>query len=296
MIILYTASTVVFLFHKPRKVKAPHDMKTTALKRGLQIISNPPSMAALPWNVQKSIANLMKPSIVVVVVVVSLTPFALELFAQPDAPNGTPYTVASRSAHETLWQRVEWQTNETGRVTARTNEFVEITTSLNYFDETTRQFQPSREEWEVYPDAIVARWGQHKVILSHNLADGVDVLLADGATRLVSTPVSLGFYDPVDGKQAVVAEVKPECVASRGAAPNEIVFRNCFDRIRGSIRYFYTKAGFLQKVVLEQKLELPEGFSDRSRSDLTRCLRRRRRGRKSRRGCCIARRTRSCAR
>lgn len=109
--------------------------------------------------------------------------------AQDGGQNG--FTVASRSAHETVWQRLEWSTNSLGRVAARTNEFVEVATGLNHLsDETQPQWQPSREAWEVYPEGIVARWGQHKVILSHNLADGADVLLADGVTRLVSAPVS----------------------------------------------------------------------------------------------------------
>src|SRR5688572_33432958 len=54
------------------------------------------------------------------------------------------------------------------------------------------------------------------------------------------SPVSLGIYDPLDGKQVVIAQVK-DCQAERGAASNEIVFRNCFDRIRGSIRFLYTR-------------------------------------------------------
>jgi hypothetical protein len=87
------------------------------------------------------------------------------------------------------------------------------------------------------------------VILAHNLnlAGAVDVLLPDDVARLVSSPVSLGFYDPVDGKQVVIAEVK-DCKAERGAAANEIVFWDCFEGVggssfRGSIRFLYTKAG-----------------------------------------------------
>ena len=103
------------------------------------------------------------------------------------------WVVASRTAHETVWQRVVWETNQLGRTRARTNEFVEVATGLNYLsDETPQQWQPSREEWEVYPDAIVARYGQHKVILARNLnLDGaVDVLMPDGV-RLISSPVLL---------------------------------------------------------------------------------------------------------
>lgn len=107
--------------------------------------------------------------------------------------------------------------------------------------------------------------GRHKVILAHNLnrAGAVDVLTPDGV-RLVSSPVGLGFYDPVDGKQVLLAEVR-DCEAQRGAAANEIVFRDCLDGIRGSIRYLYTRAGFHQHVVLEERLALPAGFSDKSR-------------------------------
>jgi hypothetical protein len=156
---------------------------------------------------------------------------AIKVMAQNDAPSGTEWNAASRSAHETVWQRVEWETNQLGQARARTNEFIELATGLNWFDDTTQQWEASREEWIVYPDAIVARAGQHKVILATNLNLGgaVDVLTPDGV-RLISSPVSLGFYDPVDGKQVVIAEVK-DCSPERGAAPNEIVFRDCFDRI-----------------------------------------------------------------
>src|SRR5688572_12799538 len=90
----------------------------------------------------------------------------------------TGYTVATRSAHETMWQHVEWLTNETGRVTTQTNAFVELATGLNYFDEATQGWQASREEWVAYPDGIVAQAGRHKVILATNLnlAGSVDVL------------------------------------------------------------------------------------------------------------------------
>ncbi len=122
---------------------------------------------------------------------VSLTTASL---AQESGQNG--YTAFSRSAHETVWQRVEWITNQLGEAVTRTNELVELATGLNHLsDETPPHWRPSRQEWEVYPDGIVARFGQSKVILATNLnlAGAVDVLLPDGVTRLISSPVSLGF-------------------------------------------------------------------------------------------------------
>lgn len=175
------------------------------------------------------------------------------------------YRLVERGAHQLHWERVTWSTNRYGEAEPRTNTFVELGTGLNFFDETTQQWQPSREEWQAYPGAIVAQAGQHKVILGHNLNLGgsVDVLAADGV-RLISNPVGLGFYDPVDGRHALLAEIK-DCAPEWGATTNEIIFRDCFDGIRGSIRYRYTRAGLHQYVALEQRLQLPAGFSDRTR-------------------------------
>ncbi len=55
-----------------------------------------------------------------------------------------PYTVVKRAAHSQVWQRIAIETNALG---------------LNYFDAATQIWQPSREEWQVYPDGIVAQTG-----------------------------------------------------------------------------------------------------------------------------------------
>jgi hypothetical protein len=186
-------------------------------------------------------------TLTIILLAASTTP---EIQGQLPQTDDSRYAVADRSAHETRWQRVTWSANRLGHAEVRTNSFVELATGLNFFDETTQQWQPSREEWQVYPDAIAAQAGRHKVILATNLNLGgsVEVLMPDGV-RLVSNPVGLGFYDPVDGKQTLLAEVK-DCAPQRGAAANEILFRDCFNGIRGSIRYLYTRAGFHQHVVL----------------------------------------------
>jgi len=100
---------------------------------------------------------------------------------QAQLPGDAPYAAAERSAHETRWQRVTWSTNMLGRAVARTNSFVELATGLNFLDETTQQWQPSSEEWQVYSDAIVAQTGLHNVILATNLNLGgsVDVIMPD---------------------------------------------------------------------------------------------------------------------
>jgi len=175
------------------------------------------------------------------------------------------FIAVERGPHQTRWERVLWCVNRLGEIVPITNAFVELSTGLNTFDPQTQQWLPSREEWQVYADAIVAQAGRHKVILAHNLNAGgsVDMLTPEGL-RLTSNPVGLGFYDPVDGKHLLLAEIK-DCAPQWGAATNEIVFRDCFNGIRGSLRYLYTRAGLHQHVVLEQRLQLPPDFSDRTR-------------------------------
>ncbi len=174
------------------------------------------------------------------------------------------YVVAERGAHHAVWERVTWSTNQFGEITADTDSYAELATGLNFFDEASQQWLPSREEWRAYADGIVAQAGRHKAIIGHNLrlTGSVDVLAADGV-RLTSTPIGLGLFDPIDGKHVMLGEIN-DCAAQWGTTTNEIVFRDCFDGIRGSMRYLYTRAGFHQHVVLEQKLRLPEGFSDKT--------------------------------
>lgn len=57
-----------------------------------------------------------------------LPPLALTMASVAQDGGQTGYSVSSRSAHETVWQRVVWQTNQVGRVMARTNVFVELAT------------------------------------------------------------------------------------------------------------------------------------------------------------------------
>ena len=55
---------------------------------------------------------------------------ALALKAQGQSEE-VSYTVALRSAHETVWQRVLWETNQLGRAVARTHQFVELASASN---------------------------------------------------------------------------------------------------------------------------------------------------------------------
>jgi hypothetical protein len=80
---------------------------------------------------------------------------------------------------------------------------------------------------------------------------------------LLATPTGIGIYDPDDGKQLLLAEIR-DALAEQGG-PGEIYFRNCFNGLRASVRFTFRRSGFSQEILLEQQLELPPGFSERSR-------------------------------
>jgi hypothetical protein len=174
------------------------------------------------------------------------------------------YSVIERGPHHATWQRVLSRV-EHGRTIAVTNSYVELASGLSFFNPKLGKWQASREEWQAYSDGIVAEFGRQKVRLANNLNEGgsVEILTANGE-HIVSNPVGIGLYDPTDGKQILIAEIK-DCAPQWGRTTNEIVFRDCFAGLRGSMRYLYTRSGLHQHFVLEQGFALPQGFSSKTR-------------------------------
>ncbi|PYI88952.1 MAG: hypothetical protein DME26_02480, partial [Verrucomicrobia bacterium] len=75
------------------------------------------------------------------------------------------------------------------------------------------------------------------------------------------------MFDPVDGKHLILAAVRDAQGEAVAGAPNEIIFRNCFDRLKCSLLFRVTRAGLEQNFVVEERL--PDlralGFSEKSR-------------------------------
>src|SRR5439155_2546456 len=170
----------------------------------------------------------------------------------------TPWTVTIREPHSSVWESIRAVTDPiTGEQRAERHSFVELATSLNYFDETTRQWLPSAQEWQVLPGGIVYQFGRHKIILAHNINDpgAVDLLTpSPDDLRLISNPVAIGAFDPVDGKHLILAEVRDAQGEAVAGAPNEIIFRNCFDKLKCSLLFRVSRAGLEQNFLLEERL------------------------------------------
>ena len=181
-----------------------------------------------------------------------------------------PWRVAAQDMHSRRWESILVITNPlSGQVEQRRAQIAELSSGMNYRDE-QGQWQPTREEFQIQPDgSAVAAAGPHKVTIARNLnADtAVDMTTSDGV-RLRSGPLAVGYYDPVDGANVILATIR-DC-SGRLAAPNVIIFDNAFDGIKASIRITYRKAGISQDLLLHEAPPPPEkfGLSERSRLEL----------------------------
>ncbi len=179
------------------------------------------------------------------------------------------WTITQRDAHWQVWSAPTSVTNaRAGRVVNGEASFVEIASGLNYIDE-RGQWQPTQQRFEITPEGYaVARFGPHKLILEPNINSptAVDFQAADGV-RLRSGPIAVGYFDPVSGRNLILATIQD----STGVltAPNEVTYNNAFGEL-GSIRVTYQRAGMSADLLLNQALPDPEllGLSAYSRVEL----------------------------
>ncbi|MBI2927416.1 MAG: hypothetical protein HYY24_17100 [Verrucomicrobia bacterium] len=177
-----------------------------------------------------------------------LAVFSLIVLLALGARAQTP-TVTERGPHHRVWQYVTQETDESGAVTEAIHSYTELATGLHYLDGATGQWLESKEEFELVEGAAVARQGQHQVILLANIADdnAVDLLTPDDK-RFLSNPRYLSFYDAAANKNVLIAEVKESIGVL--VAPNIVLYDDCFDTLKGAIRYTYTRSSFEQDILL----------------------------------------------
>src|SRR5437667_2107550 len=165
----------------------------------------------------------------------------------------TDYTVVSRDAHSSVWQKV---TVDDSGVT-NISSYTELATGLNFWNPATQQYEESKEQFYLTKEGYaVATNGQHSLILAPDIATAgaVDLLNADGV-RLVSNPMGLSFADSVSGKVVPIAQVT-NCLGEL-TTDNSVVYGRAFDAVRAAIRLTYTRSGFEQDVLLYQQLPSP---------------------------------------
>ena len=159
-------------------------------------------------------------------------------------PVDSPWTSTHRDAHSETWESISSALDPvTGKiVVTRKQGFVEIGTGLNFRDE-QGEWQRTREEFRLTIEGYaVAEFGPHKLTVGNNINSdaAVDFVTSDGV-RIRNGPLAVGYFDPVDGRNIVLATVKD--TPGTQTAPNEITFQSAFDLLNASIRITYRRAG-----------------------------------------------------
>jgi hypothetical protein len=168
--------------------------------------------------------------------------------------------VVDSGAHHRVWETVHAELDALGTAVFTTNSFTELATFINYWSEETGRYEESQESFEITPQGYaVAQKGPYRLIIAPNINEpgSVDLFAPDG-NRFRSNPMGLSFRDLASGQNILIAEVK-DCEGQL-VSPNVIVFPDVFDKIRGALKYTYSRHRFEQDVILYENPPLLPDF------------------------------------
>ena len=184
--------------------------------------------------------------------------FALVPAAGLLAAEAPRVVVKDREAHQQRVEIVTTQLDPNGNALSETNSYVQLESGLN-FRNAQGEWEESRAEFVSENGWAVAKRGQHKVALYHNLnVEGAVVLHSPEGKRLRSHVYGLAFYDTASGQSVLIASVKD--AEAQLVTDNELVYADAFTELAADVRYTYTKAGFEQDIILREQPPAPEQF------------------------------------
>lgn len=212
------------------------------------------------------------------VVPLALTVSPPEAVAQVDATNtalrtnlvAPQWRVRAREAHQTEWQSVRSITNPVTRhVRTVTNSYIELSTGLNYRDPSTGRWQPSDPAFRITERGAESTAGQHTVLLAPDIGTLGSVTVRKGDLTMQLHPLCVAYYDPVDGRSVRLAEITN--AIGYLVNSNEVVYSNCFNGLRASIRIRNSRAGIEQDLLIHAQPEFTPadfGFSRLTRLEM----------------------------
>ena len=175
-----------------------------------------------------------------------------------------PARVMERGQNHARWESVVEVTDPfTNEVVQKTNSYVQLETGLNYVNE-QGDWQESSEEIELVPGAALARKGPHRVQWAANINTyGAITLITPDGEQVRSHVLGLAYYDPASGDSVMIADIRDSI---GGVSGNKVIYEDAFDGVKADLRYTYTKAGFVQDVIVREQLPDPValGFDPRT--------------------------------
>lgn len=211
--------------------------------------------------------NLPLPSVLLVCLSLSVAAQTTPEPVEP-GPGGPDPLQAPIGPHHVRIVTREGGLTPAGLPTWHTNEFVLLEVGLNY-PGPTQEWLPAQERFVAENGWAVAREGNHRVAIYHNLnAEGGVVLDAPDGRRLRSHILGLVYYDPTSGQAVLIGEVQE----SQGVFLSEssLLFPEAFSGASADVRYTYTKSGLAQDIILRERLVPASAFglSDASRLEV----------------------------
>ncbi|MCC7376005.1 MAG: hypothetical protein IT581_15210 [Verrucomicrobiales bacterium] len=143
---------------------------------------------------------------------------------------------------------------------ARVHRWIQLETGLNYWDEAASTWKESVEEVALTDFGAVAAKGPYRATFSPNANDpkGAVSLSFPGAKDLRASVLALRYFDPVTGRDVVLAVVQD---AQGGLLPpNQVIYQRAFDALEADVVYTYRRRGFEADVVLREVPPSPREF------------------------------------
>jgi hypothetical protein len=174
------------------------------------------------------------------------------------------YTISERGPHHRVWQHIDYETNQLGRVRSITNSFRELATGLHRKD-SQGQWVDASETIAIQPNGgALAQSGAHQVYFPGALfTDAVQVTTPD-AQVLVSRPLGLSFSD--QNQTLLIAPLAQGPTGQLLPSGNQVIYTNICTGCRLDLLCTYTKAGFESDLVIREQLPDPAtlGFTNSS--------------------------------
>ena len=172
------------------------------------------------------------------------------------------YNIIARGADHRIWERVDNETNVSGKVVQRVHRYTELASGLHFWDTNSNSWKDSGEQIQSVPGGAAAVQGQHQVYFPYNLYAGVIEAVTPEGQHLKSRPLCLSYFD---GTNSVIFATL-QSTAGQIVGSNQVIYPSAFTNamtgasFKADLVYTYKKGSFEQDVVLRQQPPTPESF------------------------------------
>jgi hypothetical protein len=205
----------------------------------------------------------MKTALAFAIVVSSFVP----TISAQDLISAQDVVIVDQAANQQTVEYAAQEKDDDGNLNETTHRYVRLALGLNRWDAEAISADGKLGAWvpassaiEIINDNAVVRHAQYSAIWSGSITDKngtFDLLMPDGQTRLVMQPLGIAYTDAT-GKSAFIAECQDTVGEVLGET--QVIYPNCFNFLKGSIRYTASLSGVEQDCILDESPPPPETY------------------------------------